>query len=138
MPIDFKQQVVALLRVNYSDFGPTFASQKLSERHRISLSAETVRSWMKEEGLWVDRKARCKPVHQPRSRRECYGELVQIDGSEHWWFEDRGPQCTLLVYIDDATSRLMQLKFVQSESAFSYFAATAEYLERHGKTHCFL
>ncbi|MBB6146845.1 hypothetical protein HNQ77_004826 [Silvibacterium bohemicum] len=88
---------------------------------------------MKEEGLWVDRKARRKPVHQPRSRRECYGELVQIDGSEHWWFEDRGPQCTLLVYIDDATSRLMQLKFVQSESAFSYFAATAEYLERHGK-----
>jgi len=88
---------------------------------------------MKEEGLWVDRRTRRKPIHQPRHRRECYGELVQIDGSEHWWFEDRGPQCTLLVYIDDATSRLMQLKFVQSESAFSYFAATAEYLERHGK-----
>lgn len=133
MPLDFKQKVVVLLRTHYADFGPTFASQKLNERHRISLSAETVRSWMKEEGLWVDRKARRKPVHQPRRRRECYGELVQIDGSEHWWFEDRGPQCTLLVYIDDATSRLMQLKFVQSESAFSYFAATAEYLECHGK-----
>jgi hypothetical protein len=55
-------------------------------------------------GLWKDRRARLKPVHQPRYRRDCLGELIQIDGSEHWWFEGRGPQCTLLVYIDDATS----------------------------------
>jgi hypothetical protein len=61
------------------------------------------------------------------------GELIQIDGSEHWWFEGRGPQCTLLVYIDDATSRLMHLQFVESESTFDYFAATRAYLERHGK-----
>jgi hypothetical protein len=58
---------------------------------------------------------------------------VQVDGSEHWWFEDRGPQCTLLVYIDDATSRLMHLKFVETESTFDYFQATREYLEAHGK-----
>jgi hypothetical protein len=57
-------------------------------------------------GLWKDRRARMRPVHQPRYRRDCLGELIQIDGSEHWWFEGRGPQCTLLVYIDDATSRL--------------------------------
>jgi hypothetical protein len=74
---------------------------------------------MKAEGIWIDHKNQKKRVYQPRYRRECFGELVQIDGSEHWWFEDRGPQCTLLVYIDDATSRLMQLKFVQSESAFA-------------------
>jgi hypothetical protein len=61
------------------------------------------------------------------------GELVQIDGSEHWWFEDRGPQSTLLVYVDDATSRLMHLKFVETESTFDYFQATREYLEAHGK-----
>jgi hypothetical protein len=61
------------------------------------------------------------------------GELVQVDGSEHWWFEDRGPQCTLLVFIDDATSRLMHLQFVQSESTFAYFNATQRYLEQHGK-----
>ena len=61
------------------------------------------------------------------------GELIQIDGLEHWWFEGRGPQCTLLVYIDDATSRLMHLQFVESESTFDYFAATRAYLERHGK-----
>jgi hypothetical protein len=74
-----------------------------------------------------------RPVHQPRYRRDCMGELIQIDGSEHWWFEGRGPQCTLLVYIDDATSRLMHLQFVESESPFDYFAATRAYLERHGK-----
>ena len=72
-------------------------------------------------GLWVRRKDRIKRIHQPRPRRDCLGELVQIDGSEHWWFEDRGPQSTLLVYIDDATSRLMHLKFVETESTFDYF-----------------
>jgi hypothetical protein len=67
-------------------------------------------------GLWADRKARAKPLHQPRGRRECLGELVQIDGSRHWWFEDRGPPCTLLVYIDDATSQLMQAAVDFSEA----------------------
>ena len=67
---------------------------------------------MLAEGLWRDRQQRLKPVHQPRYRRDCVGELVQIDGSEHWWFEDRGPPCTLLVFVDDATSRLMHLRFV--------------------------
>ena len=81
----------------------------------------------------VPRKRRRKRVHQPRHRRECVGELVQIDGGEHWWFEDRGPQCTLLVFIDDATSRLMQLQFVESESTFAYFHATRAYLEAWGK-----
>lgn len=71
--------------------------------------------------------------YQPRYRRDCRGELVQIDGSRHWWLEDRGPQCTLLVFVDDATSRLMLLKFVPSESALAYFQATREYLETHGK-----
>jgi hypothetical protein len=84
-------------------------------------------------GLWKDRRARLKAVHQPRDRRDCLGELIQIDGSEHWWFEGRGPQCTLLVYIDDATSRLMHLQFVESESTFDYFVATRAYLERYGK-----
>jgi len=61
------------------------------------------------------------------------GDLVQVDGCEHWWFEDRGKQCSLLVFIDDATSRLMQLRFVRTESTFSYFAALRAYLEAHGK-----
>jgi hypothetical protein len=74
------------------------------------------------DGLWLSRKQR-KTFHQPRLRRERFGELVQIDGSDHRWFEDRGKPCTLLVFIDDATSRLMQLRFVLSESTDSYLTA---------------
>src|SRR4051794_19310287 len=88
---------------------------------------------MRADGLWRDRRQRLKPVHQPRYRRDCVGELAQIDGSEHGWFEDRGPPCTLLVFVDDATSRLMHLRFVPTESTFDYFEATRAYLQRHGK-----
>jgi len=88
---------------------------------------------MAQEGLWITRRQRRAKVYQPRYRRDCVGELVQIDGSEHRWFEDRGPMCTLLVFIDDATSQLMHLHFVETESTFSYFQATKSYLERHGK-----
>ena len=83
--------------------------------------------------MWIDRRHRKASPHQPRRRRECLGELVQIDGSEHAWFEDRGQRCTLLAFVDDATSRLMQLPFTASESAFDYFRATRAYLEAHGK-----
>jgi hypothetical protein len=85
------------------------------------------------DGLWQDRRHRLPSPHQPRRRRDCLGELVQIDGSEHAWFEDRGPPCTLLAFVDDATSRLMELRFVASESAFDYFRTTRAYLEEHGK-----
>jgi hypothetical protein len=81
------------------------------------------------DGLWLDRRQRRQHVHQPRRRRDCVGELVQVDGCEHWWFEDRGPQCTLLVFVDNATSRLMHLQFVESESTFAYFHAAPAYLE---------
>src|SRR6266436_6789697 len=101
--------------------------------HGCSVSRETLRGWMIAEGLWQDRRHRLPSPHQPRRRRDCLGELVQIDGSEHAWFEDRGPPCTLLAFVDDATSRLMELRFVTSESAFDYFRTTRAYLEAHGK-----
>ena len=122
-----------IVRQNYADFGPTLAAEKLAGEHGFSFSSETLRKWMIEDGLWLDRKQRQKRVHQPRPRRDCVGELVQVDGSEHWWFEDRGPQCTLLVFVDDATSRLMHLQFVESESTFAYFQAARAYLEAWGK-----
>jgi hypothetical protein len=132
-PEAFRRAVLALIREWYWDFGPTLAAEKLREVHGITLGRETLRLWMIEAGLWLDRKQRRKRVHQPRSRRDCVGELVQVDGCEHWWFEDRGPQCTLLVFIDDATGRLMHLQFVESESTFSYFNATRAYLGAWGK-----
>jgi hypothetical protein len=132
-PEALRRSTLAMIREWYWDFGPTLAAEKLREVHGITLGRETLRLWMVESGLWLDRKQRQKRVHQPRSRRDCVGELVQVDGSEHWWFEDRGPQCTLLVFVDDATSRLMHLQFVESESTFAYFHAARAYLETWGK-----
>ncbi|WKL23697.1 ISNCY family transposase (plasmid) [Agrobacterium tumefaciens] len=129
--IGVRDYAIALVRERYADFGPTLATEKLTERDGLRVSRETVRGWMSDAGLWLSRKQR-RTFHQPRLRREAYGELVQIDGSEHRWFEDRGPPCSLLVFVDDATGRLMQLRFVRSESAFTYFEALELYLQRHG------
>ncbi|PZM11346.1 ISNCY family transposase [Rhizobium tubonense] len=126
-----RDYAVAIVRERYADFGPTLAAEKLGERDGLRVSRETLRSWMVDAGLWLSRKQR-RTFHQPRLRREAYGELVQIDGSEHRWFEDRGDPCSLLVFVDDATGKLMQLRFVRSESAFSYFEALELYLHDHG------
>jgi len=133
LPEGLREHVLNLVRNRYSDFGPTLACEKLAEQHGVDVSRETLRLWMIDAGFWVPRVERRRRAYQPRYRRSCLGELVQIDGCEHAWFEDRGPKCTLLVYVDDATSRLMELRFVVSESAFDYFAATRSYLEHHGK-----
>jgi transposase len=133
LPVDLRARAMALVRERYADFGPTLACEKLAECHGIWLAKETVRRWMRDAGLWIPRAQRPPKVYQPRARRACLGELVQIDGSDHRWFEERAPACTLLVYVDDATSRIMHLHFTQTESTFSYFEATRAYLERHGK-----
>jgi hypothetical protein len=119
---------MALVRERYADFGPTLACEKLRECHNIELGKETVRRWMRDAGLWITREQRPPTLHQPRNRRSCLGELIQIDGSDHRWFEDRAPACTLLVFIDDATGRLMTLHFTATESTFSYFEAMRKYL----------
>lgn len=126
-----RDQALELVRQRYADFGPTLAAEMLAEKHGLKVSRETLRGWMIDAGLWLSRQQR-RRFHQPRLRREALGELVQIDGSEHRWFEGRADPCTLLVFIDDATGRLMQLRFVPSESAFTYFEALQGYLEAHG------
>jgi hypothetical protein len=88
---------------------------------------------MRDACLWHTRAARRKAIQQPRARRQYFGELIQIDGSEHLWFEDRGPYFTVLTYVDDATSRLQLLRFVEGESTFDYMQATKTYIERYGK-----
>jgi len=128
-----RDRALDLAQGRYADFGPTLACEKLTEQHGFDLSRETLRRWMIDAGLWVPRSQRDRRAHQPRHRRSCLGELVQIDGCDHAWFEDRGPKSTLLVYVDDATGRLMELRFVPSESAFDYFTSTRAYLEQHGK-----
>jgi hypothetical protein len=126
-----REYALELIKTRYADFGPTLAIEILLDKHAIKVGRETLRTWMLEEGLWLSRNQR-RSFHQPRLRRESYGELIQIDGSDHRWFESRGEPCTLLVFIDDATSKLMQLRFVPSESTDSYFEALHGYLEIHG------
>jgi transposase len=130
---EVKAKAVELLRSRYGDFGPTLASEKLLTAHKVRLSVESVRKLMVEEGLWKPKVAKKPVIHPMRERRSRVGELIQIDGSPHDWFEGRAPKCTLLVMIDDATSRLMQLRFAQAETTFSYFAALRGYIADHGK-----
>jgi len=127
------QQAVDLLYERYRDFGPTLAHEKLSEVHGLKLSDESVRRIMIAEGLWKPRRAKEPSAHPMRERRACFGELEQIDGSDHAWFEVRGPKCTLLVIIDDATGRIGELWFVPDETFFAYCEAVRHYLERYGK-----
>jgi len=127
------QQALDLIKEKYEDFGPTLAHEKLTEVHGLQLSRESVRRIMIEERIWKPKKAHKLVPHPMRERRACFGELVQIDGSEHAWFEEREPACTLLVYIDDATGQLLELLFVPEESFFAYCEASRHYFERYGK-----
>ena len=130
---DVQKRVLNLLKTKYKGFGPTLAHEKLVEKEHLQLSDESVRKLMIEEGLWKARKAKKVVVHQLRERRACFGELIQIDGSPHDWFEGRAEPCVLLVFIDDATGQVVQLRFVESESFFSYCQAAEGYFKRNGK-----
>jgi len=131
--VEVKQKVLDFLKGKYRGFGPTLACEKLVEVEGLKISDESVRQMMISEALWKVRKERKVRVHQMRERRACFGELVQIDGSPHAWFELRGPSCTLLVAIDDATGKLVGLLFVEQESFHNYARLTKAYFERYGK-----
>ncbi len=133
LPQAVRDLTMTLVRQRYADFGATLAAEKLAEIHDCRVSRETLRKWMIEDGLWLDRRRRLPSVHQPRNRRERTGELIQIDGSKHYWFENRGGESTLLAFIDDATSRIMHAAFVPSESTLDYMRETKAYLSKHGR-----
>jgi len=115
---EVKKRALNLLKTKYGGFGPTLAHEKLVEKEKLKLSDESVRQLMIEEDLWKPRKAKKVVIHQLRERRACFGELIQIDGSPHDWFEGRAEPCVLLVFIDDATGKLVQSLFGESESFF--------------------
>ena len=127
------QQALDLIKSQYPDFGPTLAHEKLTEADGLALSRESVRKIMIAGQIWKPKRAKEPAAHPMRERRACFGELVQIDGSEHTWFEGRGPKCTLLVFVDDATSQLLELWFVPRETFFAYCEAARHYFERYGK-----
>jgi transposase len=129
---DFESQVISLISSNYSDFGPTLATEKLFELHNIKISKETIRKLMIKSGLWQAKPRNRKRVFQLRERRSCSGELVQADCSPHDWFEGRRAKCTLVVFIDDATGELMKIKFYESETTQAYAETLQEYIHEFG------
>jgi transposase len=128
-----REAIRALLVDRYPDFGPTLAQEKLAERHQIEVSVETIRQLQVELGLWRPKRRQAARAHQLRERRGRFGELIQIDGSPHDWFEGRGPRCTLIVFIDDASGRLVQLAFAPSETTAVYMRVLRRHLEQYGR-----
>lgn len=133
LPEVTRTQALALIRGQYLDFGPTLAHEKLTESHGLKLSVETLRQWMIAENLWRPKRRKAPKTFQMRERRSRFGELVQIDGSPHRWLEERGPSCTLIVFIDDATGDLLYLRLVPAETTQAYMEALRSYLTRYGR-----
>jgi len=133
LPVKLKAIVLSIINEKYSDFAPTFAHEKLCQHHDIHCSIETVRKWMIEDGLWQVKAQRRARIHQPRARRAQRGELIQIDGSPHDWFEGRNARCNLTVFIDDATGQLMALHFTPTETTQAYMEALDYHLKQHGR-----
>jgi transposase len=132
MAADLRSRIMLLLQDKYPDFGATLAAEKLLERDGITVSAETVRQMQIGLGLWNPKRRRARRVFQVRQRRARFGELIQIDGSPHDWFEGRGPRCALIVFIDDATGWLTALWFAPAETTAAYLAALRGHVLEHG------
>ncbi len=126
------EEIKRLVATHYYDFGPKFAAEKLDEKHGLKISKETMRQWMVNWGLWKSKRQKQVQLHPQRDRRDCFGELTQIDGSPHPWFEERGPKCCLLVAIDDATSKLCALHFEPTETTAGYFKLMRKYIVKYG------
>jgi hypothetical protein len=133
MPADFRSEILSLVKEHYIDFTPKFAAEKLLQRHELAVKASTLRRWMMEDGIWKTRFERQPKVHSLRPRRERIGELIQVDGSYHRWFEKRGGEACLLTFIDDATGEIMHMRFVDNESSFNYMRSLKWYIDQYGR-----
>ena len=125
-----KARVIKLYRAQYKDFGPTLACEKLLERDRIGISDETLRRWLLGTGDW--KKVRKHRGYRAwRERKHHFGEMVQMDGSHHDWFEDRGPWCVLMGYIDDATGKVFG-RFYEYEGTIPAMDSFKRYSQKYG------
>jgi hypothetical protein len=127
-----RDTAMKLFKGEFSGFGPTYGSEKLFELHGIKISKETLRGYLIENGAWIPGKRRIE-YRKRRERKSCFGIMIQLDGSPHDWFEGRAPKCTLLVFIDDATSKLVWLEFAPSESYDSLMKSTLKYFKKYGR-----
>jgi len=135
-----KKKALTVIKETYSDFKPTFATEKLEENHSIHVSHETTRLWMMQEGLWKSRKQKKSVYHSWRPRKEYFGELQQFDGSYHLWFENRfadrfgtAIEVCLLASIDDATGEITKATFSVNEGVVAVFTFWKGYVEDLGK-----
>jgi hypothetical protein len=127
-----REAVSALAAGIYTGFGPTLLQEKLKEMDGIVMSVESVRQIMMTHGHWQGKRAAPLQRHPMRERRARFGELIQIDGSPHDWFEGRSENCTLLVFIDDATGKLTHLQFVPTETSLGYMRGLYQHIQQHG------
>jgi hypothetical protein len=125
-----KAAVLRAYRQDYRDFGPTLAAEKLAARG-LAVGAETLRRWLLAAGLWQRRRRR-EPHRSRRPRRECFGELVQIDASIHDWLEGRGDEVVLIAMIDDATGRALA-RFYPAGTTEAHLELFGRWLRRHGR-----
>jgi len=130
LPNKIKDKALKLYKEKYPDFGPTLASEKLFEINKIKLNDETLRLWLLEANIaYKQRKKR--PHRQWRQRKDHFGEMVQMDGSEHDWFEGRGPECVFMGYIDDATGNPFG-RFCPFEGTLPAMGSFKGYVEKYG------
>jgi len=129
---DLKARILTIIKEHYYDYGPTLIAEKLEEKYEIKISKETVRKIMIAHNLREIKKQKKTKVFQRRKRRSCFGELQQLDGSPHKWFEDRGPYCTLLLSVDDATGKITSGRFEETETTDGYFRLMKKYFQNHG------
>jgi len=131
-PDEFREKAIDIIRTKYWDFGPTLASEKLEEKDSMKLSRETLRQWMIKEGIWKPKKRRRKEnTHTWRKRKDHFGEMIQTDGSEEYWFEDRGSKAVLMAYRDDATNTVFA-RFYPSENTPAAMDSFRRYIEKYG------
>lgn len=132
IPADQQAHFMGLVHTHYADFGPELAREYLQQNHGFTYSTETLRGWMVQDGLWKARPRKVARAHPPRERRPRRGELVQIDGSHHDWFEGRAPKCCLIAFIDDATGEVLGGGFSPTETTQAYFDVLHRYVQDHG------
>ncbi len=132
IPAEQRAHFMGLVHAHYADFGPELAREYLQQAHGFTYSTETLRSWMAQDGLWRAKPCKVARAHPPRERRPCRGELVQIDGSHHDWFEGRAPKCCLIAFIDDATGQVLGARFSPTETTQAYFDVLQRYVQDHG------
>ena len=130
LPDKIKSKVLKLYKEKYPDFGPTLATEKLFEIDKIKINDETLRLWLLGAGISYN-KRKVRPHRQWRQRKACFGQMIQLDGSHHDWFEGRGQKCVFMGYIDDATGRPFG-RFYAYEGTLPAMDSLKNYIKKYG------